>query len=256
MTILAAANAPKLAVMAVAGLAAAGVIVGAVSLTRGPDRDLSVLPRTVAARLPDPDGGERRLWVQRDEVTVAEWNRCFDDGGCGFPLPVRPRTNPAAMPATGLSYPDTVQYAEWISRRSGHPFRLPDLAEWQTLAADVLPEEPDPIFRDPSLTWASSYLVAERKSRALRPTGGWSTSPAGIRDLDGSVWEWTRDCYAGSQGAIDPDRCPAFWVAGEHAAAMPFLESDPARGGCAVGAPPAHLGMRLVSDREPPRAGS
>lgn len=34
----------------------------------------------------------------------------------------------------------------------------------------------------------------------------------------------------------------------EHIAAMSFLERDPARGGCAVGVPPAHLKMRLVTD--------
>ncbi|MEC8042421.1 MAG: formylglycine-generating enzyme family protein, partial [Pseudomonadota bacterium] len=33
-----------------------------------------------------------------------------------------------------------------------------------------------------------------------------------------------------------------------HVAAIPYLVRDPARGGCAVGSPPAHLGMRLISD--------
>jgi hypothetical protein len=47
---------------------------------------------------------------------------------------------------------------------------------------------------------------------------------------------------------MDPSRCPAFFVGGEHVAAMSYLERDPARGGCAVGTPPAHLGMRLVAD--------
>jgi hypothetical protein len=47
---------------------------------------------------------------------------------------------------------------------------------------------------------------------------------------------------------MSPDRCPAFYVGGEHIAVMSYLVRDPARGGCAVGTPPAHLGMRLVSD--------
>jgi hypothetical protein len=34
-------------------------------------------------------------------------------------------------------------------------------------------------------------------------------------------------------------------------AVIPFLVRDPARGGCAVGAPPAHLGFRLVTDKKP-----
>jgi hypothetical protein len=38
-------------------------------------------------------------------------------------------------------------------------------------------------------------------------------------------------------------------MGGEHVAAMSYLIRNPARGGCAVGTPPAHLGLRLVSDR-------
>ncbi|MEO0864526.1 MAG: SUMF1/EgtB/PvdO family nonheme iron enzyme [Pseudomonadota bacterium] len=116
------------------------------------------------------------------------------------------------------------------------------------MAEPVLPDEPDPIFTDPSLTWASAYLIEGNAPRALKPQGSFSTSPQGVADLDGSVWEWTQDCYAGSAGTADPTRCPAFFVGGEHIAAMSYLVRDPARGGCAVGTPPAHLGMRLVSD--------
>ena len=42
--------------------------------------------------------------------------------------------------------------------------------------------------------------------------------------------------------------CAAYWAGGEHLSAMSYLIRDPARGGCAVGTPPAHLGMRLVTD--------
>ena len=85
--------------------------------------------------------------------------------------------------------------------------------------------------------------------RTLRPRGSFDTTSEGIVDLNGSVWEWTKDCYTGAaEDQITPDRCPAFFVGGEHVAAMAFLVRDPARGGYAVGTPPAHLGMRLVSE--------
>lgn len=122
------------------------------------------------------------------------------------------------------------------------------------LAASVLPAPTAPIFDDPALDWASAYLVQEGRSRALRPSGAFSASPDGIRDLDGPVWERTRGCHDGRE-AVDDARCPAYFVGGEHVAVIPYLERDPARGGCAVGTPPAHLGMRLVSDRAPPARG-
>jgi formylglycine-generating enzyme required for sulfatase activity len=119
------------------------------------------------------------------------------------------------------------------------------------MAAEVLPHTPDPIFTDPELTWASAYLLAPQTSRTLRPQGSFETTSQGIVDLNGSVWEWTQDCYAGtSQGPASADRCPAFFVGGEHVAAVAYLVRDPARGGCAVGAPPAHLGMRLVLEHQ------
>ena len=70
-----------------------------------------------------------------------------------------------------------------------------------------------------------------------------------MADLDGSVWEWTRDCYAGAARGVDPARCPAYFMCGEHVAAMSCLIRDPARGDCAVGTPPARLGLRLVNNQ-------
>jgi formylglycine-generating enzyme required for sulfatase activity len=157
--------------------------------------------------------------------------------------------NEVVMPATGLSFDDVTQYLNWINTVAGHTYRLAALQEWEFMAAEVLPETPDPIFTDPDLTWASAYLLEPQTNRALRPQGSFATISQVIVDLNGSVWEWTMDCYAGAAGVqMPPDRCPAFYVGGEHIAVMSYLVRDPARGGCAVGTSPAHLGMRLVSD--------
>lgn len=200
------------------------------------------------ARAPITLSSGQALYVQRFEVTIAEWSTCVAEGGCSLALRARPDQDATITPATGLSYVDVSEYVDWINRKTGHDFRLPTASEWADMAAPVLPEEPDPIFTDPSLTWASTYLTKGSVPRALKPQGSFSTSPEGVVDLDGSVWEWTQECYAGSAGTVDLARCPAFFVGGEHIAAMSYLVRDPARGGCAVGSPPAHLGMRLVSD--------
>ena len=194
-----------------------------------------------------PDGTP--LYVQKYEVSIAEWNACHDAGACTLALRA-PRNHLAAeMPATGLSFVDVSQYLQWINAEVDIAYRLPTLAEWEFMAAEVLPETPNPIFTAPELTWASAYLIGPQTKRSLRTRGSFDTTSEGIVDLNGSVWEWTMDCYAGAaQGQITADRCPAFFVGGEHIAAMSFLVRDPARGGCAVGTPPAHLGMRLVTD--------
>ena len=226
----------------------AAVVVGVALITgialslRGPD--LTYAPEMAASPVIMPDN--RELFVQRYEVTIAEWNTCFAQGGCSMALRARPDQDPDTVPATGLNYIDVQEYVRWMNAETRHDWRLPTSEEWAYMAEPVLPEEPDPIFTDPALSWASSYLVEGLVSRALRPQGSFATSPEGIEDLNGSVWEWTNDCYS---GVSDDGRCPAFYVGGEHVAAIPFLVRDPARGGCAVGSPPAHLGMRLVTER-------
>ncbi|SLN22032.1 Formylglycine-generating sulfatase enzyme [Pseudoruegeria aquimaris] len=213
---------------------------GGTDLFRAPD--LSLVPQMAEAPVPLPDG--RAIHVQKFEVTIAEWARCHAAGACSLAVKPRPGFDPETTPATGLSYVDVGEYLAWINGETGLNFRLPTMAEWEAMAAPVLPEKPDPIFTDPSLSWASSYLTENVPARALKPSGSFAVTAEGVADLDGSVWEWTQDCYNDS----DPSRCAAFYVGGEHVAAIPLLVRDPARGGCAVGAPPAHLGMRLVSD--------
>ncbi|MEP6065242.1 MAG: SUMF1/EgtB/PvdO family nonheme iron enzyme [Paracoccaceae bacterium] len=222
----------------------ATAIIGAVLFQRGPDT--TFMPDMVASSVAMPDG--RTFYVQRHEVTIAEWNRCAADGACELTLRARADQDEATTPATGLSYLDVQQYVGWIVKKTGHEFRLPTAEEWNVMAVHVLPDAPDPLFTDPSLSWASSYLIEGQTPRALKPQGSFSTSPEGIVDLDGSVWEWTMECYDGIANGTHPDRCPAFFVGGEHLTAMSYLVRDPARGGCAVGTPPAHLGMRLVTD--------
>lgn len=233
--------------VAAAGLAVVALF-GAALVMRGPDDpqvNTSGLGQAQTVTLRDG----RSLRVQTREVTVSQWQACHEAGACE--LDFSHLRKDIEYPATGLSYPDAMQFVAWINSRTDDVWRLPSAAEWVELSAEVMPEIPDPIFTDPSLTWASTYLTeASRTGRALRPSGAFSTTSSGITDLDGNVWEWTQDCYAGSDGQapMDPDRCPAFIMGGEHEAVMSYLVRDPARGGCAVGAPPAHLGMRLVSD--------
>jgi len=238
------------ATLLVAVAVAAVVVLGVAFGLRGPGPATHLLPDMADRPVILPGGAA--LYVQRHEVTIAEWNLCFAQGACAMALRARPGHDPATTPATGLNYNDAQDYLRWINAATGHTFRLPTVDEWTHMARPVLPDAPDPLFTDPALNWASAYLIAGLPPRALRPQGSFSTTPEGIADLDGSVWEWTQDCYAGVAEEIDPARCSAYFVGGVHMSAMFYMEREPSRGGCAVGAPPAHLGMRLVSDRPVP----
>lgn len=222
-------------------LAAAGAIFGPALLWPGGPAPLPV--DLLAVRL----GTDHVLYVSRTEITVKEWSLCHTEGGCTLQL--RAPDDLQDYPATGISFVDAQEFIAWINTGPGPTYRLPTKAEWYAFADEVLPETPDPIFTAPELRWASAYLVeAPGVDRALHPTGAFSTTSTGLRDLDGNVWEWTQDCYDGDSARTDPANCPAFIMGGLHESVMPYLVRDPANGGCASGLPPAHLGFRLVTE--------
>ncbi len=235
----------KRIVLTVVLLGVGGAGVGAFFAMRGPNPEY--MPQMVAV----DDVRGKPLWVARREVSLHEWNRCHDEGGCSQRLRPPAFDEGEDWPATNLSYVDVSEYLAWISKKAQHEFRLMSSEEWYDLADPVLPKTPNPIFTDPELTWASTYLIENLVDRRLRPAGAWSETKDGVQDLDGNVWEWTQDCF---QKDVDDAACPAFVVGGEHEAVIPYLVRDPARGGCAVGAPPPHLGMRLVTDHPVPKA--
>lgn len=186
----------------------------------------------------------RVLHVQKREVSIALWNRCHAAGACPFPLASSEASGEAFYPATGLSWVDATVFADWLSTETGYALRLPTLHEWRDVARDVLPDAPEPLFDAPELVWASTYLLEQSVPRRLKPAGMGDATLEGIDDLTNNVWEWTADGAPGT----DANRCPADFAAGLHDAVIPFFVRDPARGGGAVGTPPPHPGMRLVSD--------
>jgi formylglycine-generating enzyme required for sulfatase activity len=125
------------------------------------DPDTSALPMMAEHPVVMPDGAS--LYVQKYEVSVAEWNACYDAGDCAFRLRVPVQDE---MPATGLSFIDAMQYLDWINDITGQTFRLPTVQEWAHMADEVLHTESDPIFNAPELSWASTYLMEEQTPRS------------------------------------------------------------------------------------------
>lgn len=159
----------KVSLLLVALLIIAAVLFGTALTRRGAGYDPALLPEMAATPVTLSTGA--KLYVQKYEVSVAEWNICHDQGACALHLRVRPDQDARLTPATGLSYVDVGEYLEWINNATGVTFRLPTAGEWTEMAASVLPDEADPIFTDPSLTWASTYLVEGLAPRALKPRG-------------------------------------------------------------------------------------
>jgi formylglycine-generating enzyme required for sulfatase activity len=191
--------------------------------------------------------GQRIIYVARYEVTTGSWAQCAREKACSHVPSASPPGEPA--PVTGVNWFDVQDYIAWARTRSGMKLRLPTLAEWRELDRTLARPKKPPLFTDPRLAWAADYGQEAAPGGPVRASGSFSTTPEGVSDLDGNVWEWTSSCYKpGFEGKGRRD-CPAFIVAGEHEAAMSVFVGNPASGGCATGTPPTHLGFRLVADR-------
>ena len=187
------------------------------------------------------------LLVSRFEVSVASWRRCYEEKGCSL-MPTAPAGG-EKFPITGVNWFDVGEYMAWANARSDGGLRLPTLAEWRELDRSLVKPKPAPYFTDPRLAWAAEYGQEKTPIGPVRASGSFSTTPEGISDLDGNVWEWTSSCYKPEFAAQNNNLCPAFVAAGAHEAVVSVFVRNPALGGCATGAPPTHLGFRLVADQ-------
>ncbi len=115
-------------------------------------------------------------------------------------------TTETSAPVVNVSWLDATAYAEWLSRETRRPYRLPSEAEWEYAARAGTATR---------YSWGSSIGVerancngcrsrANRDHRGTMVVGSFSPNPWGLHDMLGNVWEWVSDCrhddYAGAAG--------------------------------------------------------
>jgi formylglycine-generating enzyme required for sulfatase activity len=202
------------------------------------------------------------LVVMKRQVTVAEYQRCVDDGVC---LRIGVAARSPDLPVVGVSWHDATAYAAWLTRKTGITHRLPTDEEWTFAAAEKARDEAMPLVdpTDPAQAWIARYEAESARDRpaviAAQPGGTFGTNSNGLDDVAGNVWEWTNTCFIrvsldGGQERITNTNCGVRVVQGAHRSYMTDFIRDPRSGGCAAGVPPANLGFRLVLEPSQPVA--
>lgn len=204
----------------------------------------------------------RPVEIMTYQVSSAEYAACVADGACTAADASHVRTD---LPVTGVSYRDAVAYAAWLSERTGDRWRLPTDTEWSFVAAerfgdDALGlEENEGAANNPAARWLAAYR--NRNSIAgditVRPRGAFGANSNDLRDISGSVWEWTSTCYA--RNRVDAAgrlaeatvNCGVRVIGGRHRGYMSNFIRDGKSGGCAAGMAPDNLGFRLVREPAP-----
>jgi formylglycine-generating enzyme required for sulfatase activity len=194
--------------------------------------------------------------IMKYQLTTAEYGACVAERVCAA-APKSEGRDPR-LPAVMVSYQDARAYAAWLSAKTGQLWRLPSDEEWRAAAGTRARDDALGLAKDadPSDRWLAKYdaeSAATQADERLKPIGAFGANERGVYDLSGNVWEWTNSCfvrYAIGPSGVKPvtENCGVRVVEGEHRAYITDFVRDARAGGCSVGKPPSHLGVRLVRE--------
>jgi formylglycine-generating enzyme required for sulfatase activity len=112
-----------------------------------------------------------------------------------------------------VSWDDAQKYVQWLSKTSGHPYRLPTEAEWEYAARGGT---------STTYWWGEQMRKGTANCKdcgdpwqadSPTPVGSFAPNPYGLYDMNGSVWEWVSDCWHNSyKGAPNDGRA---WTEGD-----------------------------------------
>jgi formylglycine-generating enzyme required for sulfatase activity len=141
------------------------------------------------------------FWIDKTDVTNAQYAFCVASGGCPIPMSTKSYLRDSYFgdasfqnfPVTNVSWQEASQYCAWAYRR------LPSEAEWEKAArgtdGQLYPwgnSAPD----DRLLNFNTS--LGDTSAVCQYPDGN---SPYGACDMAGNVWQWVGDWYDGKDYA-------------------------------------------------------
>ncbi len=161
------------------------------------------------------DGGDKRerpahrvtllsyFAIGRHEVTVGEWQACVAAGACGAVA----GTDESAdkTPIRNVNWNEAQDYVRWLSGRAGRTYRLPSESEWEYAARGGTQSR---------YWWGSELGIGMVACRSCGgpwnkaspgPVGAFPANPFGLHGMNGSVAEWTADCWQNSYENVPAD---------------------------------------------------
>ncbi len=155
----------------------------------------------MGAKKSSPDSEEKpqhkvhipRLAMSRFEVTIAQYERFAR--ATGRKLPDTLYMDKADHPIINVSWDDAIYYARWLSKQSGHRYRLPTEAEWEYAARAGTTTSywwGNRIGKNRAHCFGCGAAFDPRKPARI---GSFAPSPFGLYDTAGNVMEWVQDCW-------------------------------------------------------------
>lgn len=166
----------------------------------------------------DDEGPQHTVTIARPfaagkyEVTFDEWDTCVAGGGCA--RVADHGWGRGRRPVIHVSYEQAIGYTEWLSKKTGKPYRLLSEAEWEYAAragsqaarfwgamADRACEFENgadaALERQKPEGWKDEWGLHACDDGHARtaPAGAFKPNAFGLHDMLGNVSEWVEDCY-------------------------------------------------------------
>ena len=140
------------------------------------------------------------LAVSRFTITFDEWEACLKDGGCDGYLPDDQGWARGNRPVIDVSWENAKAYVDWLSRKTGKPYRLLSESEWEYAAragsttrfsvGDMI--SPSQANFDGSDDGSGPSEINRQKTL---PVGSFAPNGFGLYDMQGNVAQWVEDCW-------------------------------------------------------------
>jgi formylglycine-generating enzyme required for sulfatase activity len=140
--------------------------------------------------------------VSTSEVTFAQWDLCYALGGCGR-RPDDYDWGRGDRPVIYVSWEDSRQYIEWLSKITGKPYRLLSEAEYEyATRAGTTTAYPwgDDVKLNGTAMANCNGCGSKWDKAETAPVDSFAANGFGLYDMVGNVWEWTEDCFHGTKG--------------------------------------------------------
>jgi formylglycine-generating enzyme required for sulfatase activity len=173
-----------------------------------PEPEMVTLPAGTFAMGSNDDASEKPIHqvkiksfaIGKYPITVREWNQCVAANACTYKA-----TGQDDAPVTNVSWNDTKQFTEWLSRVAQKEYRLPTEAEWEYAARGGTTTKY--WWGDQPANGMANCKGCNEPYDATQPmkVGSFKANPFGLHDMGGGVSQWVMDCWHKTYQAAPAD---------------------------------------------------